>query len=303
MSMSTRLEPVIPMLNRFAGWLLFIAIGWLAWTAARLLWLLLAPPIAPALPDVALQSSANVAVDNSSLFTIFAEPEAAVAAVQPPPNIILKGVLLALPESLSSALLDINGEVKNYRINDSLQGSGYTLVAVDWNAVVIADASDKQKVISMADSMPLDQTGMAANAIGNQRLSNNTANNAAPALPLPLPDEPSAMADNNADTSDTSNPSPIEEAITELQDNPSGYLSRMGVMATGEGYQVTAAMPSQVRNRLGLEPGDKVLTVNGQTVGNNPAQDAGVLQQVKQAGEAQIEVQRGDQVITIRQQF
>ncbi len=303
MSMSTRLEPVIPMLNRFAGWLLFIAIGWLAWTAARLLWLLLAPPIAPALPDVALQSSANVAVDNSSLFTIFAEPEAAVAAVQPPPNIILKGVLLALPESLSSALLDINGEVKNYRINDSLQGSGYTLVAVDWNAVVIADASDKQTVISMADSMPLDQTGMAANAIGNQRLSNNTANNAAPALPLPLPDEPSAMADNNADTSDTSNPSPIEEAITELQDNPSGYLSRMGVMATGEGYQVTAAMPSQVRNRLGLEPGDKVLTVNGQTVGNNPAQDAGVLQQVKQAGEAQIEVQRGDQVITIRQQF
>ena len=74
-------------------------------------------------------------------------------------------------------------------------------------------------------------------------------------------------------------------------------------MATGEGYQVTAAMPSQVRNRLGLEPGDKVLTVNGQTVGNNPTQDAGVLQQVKQAGEAQIEVQRGDQVITIRQQF
>ncbi len=311
MSMSTRLEPVIPMLNRFAGWLLFIAIGWLAWTAARLLWLLLAPPIAPALPDVALQSSANVAVDNSSLFTIFAEPEAAVAAVQPPPNIILKGVLLAIPESLSSALLDINGEVKNYRINDSLQDSGYTLVAVDWNAVVIADASDKQTVISMADSMPLDQTGMAANAIGNQRLSNNNTannitNNAASALPLALPDEPSAMAENNADTSNPSNqsnPSPIEEAITELQDNPSGYLSRMGVMATGEGYQVTAAMPSQVRNRLGLEPGDKVLTVNGQTVGNNPTQDAGVLQQVKQAGEAQIEVQRGDQVITIRQQF
>ena len=73
--------------------------------------------------------------------------------------------------------------------------------------------------------------------------------------------------------------------------------------ASGESYQVTAAMPSKLRNRLGLEPGDKVISVNGQNVGNNPAQDASVLQQVQQAGEAQIEVQRGDQVITIRQQF
>ena len=77
----------------------------------------------------------------------------------------------------------------------------------------------------------------------------------------------------------------------------------MGVMASGEGYQVTAAMPAGVRNRLGLEPGDKVLSVNGKSVGNSPSQDASLLQQVQQAGEAQIEVKRGDQVITIRQQF
>ena len=62
-------------------------------------------------------------------------------------------------------------------------------------------------------------------------------------------------------------------------------------------------MPANIRNRLGLESGDRVLKVNGQSVGSNPAQDARVLQQVKQSGEAQIEVQRGDQVITIRQQF
>ena len=74
-------------------------------------------------------------------------------------------------------------------------------------------------------------------------------------------------------------------------------------MASGENYQVTAAMPAKLRNRLGLEPGDQVLTVNGQSVGNNPAQDAGVLKQVQQSGSAQIEVKRGEQVITIRQQF
>ena len=97
--------------------------------------------------------------------------------------------------------------------------------------------------------------------------------------------------------------SAIDEAVEALQQSPASYLSRMGVMAAGEGYQVTAAMPAEVRNRLGLEPGDRVMTVNGQSVGNDPMQDAGVLQQVQQTGEAQIEVKRGDQVITIRQQF
>ena len=106
-----------------------------------------------------------------------------------------------------------------------------------------------------------------------------------------------------SDDRDSSRQSAIAEAVTELQENPASYLSRMGVMASGESYQVTAAMPAQLRNRLGLEPGDKVITVNGQSVGNNPAQDAGILQQVQQTGEAQIQVQRGEQVITIRQQF
>lgn len=296
-TMTSRLKPMIEIINRFSGWLLLVAIGWLCWTAARLLWLLLAAPAPPALPILPLQNTAASATDHSSLFAIFADAEPAAVAIQPPPNVVLKGVLLAIPESLSSALLDVNGEVKNYRINDSLQDSGYTLVAVDWNSVIIADADDKQTVISMADAMPLDQRGLAADTISNQRLPDNNMLPAAPPQDMPMPDESSGDGD-------ASNPTAaIDEAVTALQENPASYLSRMGVMASGEGYQVTSAMPAGLRNRLGLEPGDKVLSVNGNTVGSSPAQDAGLLQQVQQAGEAQIEVQRGDQVITIRQQF
>ncbi len=302
MSVTASLKPIIDTLNRFSAWLLLLAIIWLCWVAARLLWLLLAPPLAPALPLQAIQNSADTSADNSQLFTIFADPAATSVAAQPPPNVLLKGVLLAIPDSLSSAMLDVNGEVKNYRIGDSLQETGFTLISVDWNAVIIADAADQQTVISMIEAMPLDQRGLAANAIGNQRLPNNSTNNA-----LPLPDSAAiatpdtvAMPEDNkpADTS-----SAIDEAVTALKENPASYLSRMGVMASGEGYQVTAAMPPGLRNRLGLEAGDKVLTVNGQTVGSSPAQDANILQQAQQAGEAQIEVQRGEQVITIRQQF
>lgn len=304
MSMSTRLEPVVIILNRASGWLLLLAIGWLCWTAARLLWLLLAAPVAPALPLVALQSPTS-GTDNSSLFAIFADPEPIAAAVEPPPNVGLKGVLLAVPASLSSALLDVNGEVKNYRIGATLKDSSYTLIAVDWNSVIIADAADKQMVIRMADALPLDQSDAAIGAVSNQRLPDNSALLNAPSMDIPAFDN---GLDNNAESAvngaGESNPqSAISEAVTALKENPASYLSRMGVMASGDGYQVTAAMPSGVRNRLGLEPGDRVLTVNGQSVGNSPGQDANVLQQAQQSGEAQIEVKRGDQVITIRQQF
>ncbi|WP_286739620.1 type II secretion system protein N [Psychrobacter sp. UBA3068] len=296
-NVATSVKPLINILNRCSGWLLLLAIAWLCWTAARLLWLLLAAPLAPALPLAPLQNSSASDKDYSGLFAIFSDPDPVTAAVQPPPNVGLKGVLLAIPESLSSALLDVNGEVKNYRIGDGLKDSHYTLVAVDWNSVIIADANDKQTVISMPEAMPLDQSAMLAGAVSNQRLPDTSM---LPTAPQPAQD----IGAESTERGSESNPqSAIEEAVTALQENPASYLSRMGVMAAGESYQVTAAMPSKLRNRLGLEPGDKVLTVNGQSVGNNPAQDAGVLQQVQQAGEAQIEVQRGEQVITIRQQF
>ncbi len=301
---SARLKPVVNSLNRFSGWLLLLALGWLAWTAARLLWLILAPPTAPALPIQALQNNTASTADYSSLFAIFADPELATAAAQPPPNVALKGVLLAIPSSLSSALLDVNGEVKNYRIGDELQASGYTLIAVDWDSVIIADAADKQSVISMADAMPLDQGSMAAGGMSNQRLPEGSPMPSTMPQAMALPNALDTNESVDSVNSPTANPiSAIDEAVTALQDSPASYLSRMGVMASGEGYQVTAAMPAEVRNRLGLEPGDRVLTVNGQSVGNDPTQDAGVLKQVQQTGEAQIEVKRGDQVITIRQQF
>ncbi|MDE0490555.1 general secretion pathway protein [Psychrobacter sp. A3] len=296
LNMSANLKPVLNILNRFSGWLLFLAMIWLCWTAARLFWLLLAAPLAPALPLAPLQSSTASGNDNAGLFAIFSDPE---PSAHPPPNVELKGVLLAMPESQSSALLDVNGEVKNYRIGDTLTGSDYALVAVDWNAVVIADAFDKQTVIRMVEAMPLDQSDNIAGAVSNQRLPDHTMLPTAP----PPADIDNEAAMTGSDDLDSSPQSAIAEAVTELQENPASYLSRMGVMASGESYQVTAAMPAQLRNRLGLEPGDKVITVNGQSVGNNPAQDAGILQQVQQTGEAQIQVQRGEQVITIRQQF
>ena len=101
MNVSTTLKPVLNTLNRFSGWVLLLAVAWLCWTAARLLWLLLAAPLAPMLPPAPLQNTSASGKDYSGLFAIFTDPDPIAAAVQPPPNVNLKGVLLAMPESMS----------------------------------------------------------------------------------------------------------------------------------------------------------------------------------------------------------
>lgn len=305
MTMNARLKPIMAWLNRLSGWLLLLAVVWLSWAVARLLWLMLAPPQAPILPVTPLQPAATAPLDYASSFMIFEQPDALTESTKPPPNINLKGVMLATPEQYSAALLEVDGVVRNYRVGEQLINSTYKVIAVSWNQAILADPSDKQIVITLLQPMSLDQGQVVANnpagPISNQPLPVN--NNRLDAETM-FDAEEVAPPSRNEGRSENNNPQlAISEAVEELKQNPASYLSRMGVMATGEGYQVTDAMPDKLKNRLGLEPGDKVLTVNGQNVGSNPAQDAGLLDQVKQSGEAQIEVQRGDQVITIRQQF
>lgn len=295
-----RMQSMAERLQGLSTWLLLLAVLWLCWGLARLLWLVLAPPSAPTLSELPRQAPAIVSAENSRSFAIFESPSAPQAQKQPPPNVTLKGVMIAVPESQSSALLEIQGQVKNYRIGDELQDSGYRLMAVDWNEVIIVDSSNAQMVLRLRDAMDLDQ----ADSIGRGSSLANISNNRLPPVDTSLSQPPETQVDNSsAQGNGNTAQSAISEAVSELQQNPASYLSRMGVMATGDGYQVTDAMPDNVRQRLGLEPGDRVLSVNGQAVGSNPGQDAGLLQQVQQSGEAQIQVQRGEQVITIRQQF
>ena len=88
-----------------------------------------------------------------------------------------------------------------------------------------------------------------------------------------------------------------------MQQNRDQFLADMGVgSATGEGYEVTSKTPAALRNTLGLQPGDRILSLNGQNVGQGQ-NDAQLLEQAKQAGQVKLEIKRGDQVMTIQQNF
>lgn len=301
--LNVRFKPILNWLERLSGWLLLLTIFWLCWALSKLLWLLLAPPQPPNLPPTPLQPAATAPVDYASSFMLFEQSNLNQQPVQPPPNIVLKGTMLAEPEQYSSALLEVNGLVKNYRVGEMVDNSNYKVVAVSWNEVMLENPNDQQTVVVLRQPMALDQ-GPQFNDQPKAPASNQSAPMANNGLDSSMMDTPEQMATEQEDNAASNTPqAAIGAAAEELRQDPASYLSRMGVMATGEGYQVTAAMPDKLKNRLGLEPGDKVLSVNGQSVGNNPRQDASLLEQVKQSGEAQLEVQRGEQVITIRQQF
>lgn len=296
-------KPMVDWLNKLSGWLLLAAIVWLCWGIARIVWLVAAPPQAPNLPLMPLQAKQTANFNASAALAIFEMPRSQQPLNQPPPNVTLSGVMLAFPNSLSSAMLTVNGTMKNYRVGEQLAGTPYTLLEVRWDSVVIADGSRGDIVVDMPERMRLDQSDMNLAANSNTSVPNAMSGFGGGAQPNNQ-QMGQQYSDNQQDQDNVVGAEAgIDSAINELQQDPANYLGSVGMMATGDGYQVTAAMPEKLRKSLGLEPGDSILSVNGQPVGSNPASDAELMSQVKQTGQATIEIKRGDQTLTLRQQF
>lgn len=328
LSRKTTTGKLVPMavVEKLYPWLLLAAIFWLVWQLSQAIWLMVAPSKAPALTPVPLQTNLVAQSANSNALDFFAQPTAPQAPAATPPDIKVVGVTIATPESQSYAILTANGKTLSYRINDMIDGSGYKLVKVAADFVIVADASGQTSKVPFGQPFFLDQSDAIrakaqANGAAGVGNSSNMGQTPTPSLsgaaPQAIGGAPVATGDphdredsapnmatsNGASTSPSGATSAIGGAIQGLQQNASGYLSQMGVAATGQGYLVTDAMSAGLKNRLGLQTGDKVLSVNGQNVGQNPTQDAQLLRQVQQAGQAQIQVQRGDQVVTVRQSF
>ena len=90
--------------------------------------------------------------------------------------------------------------------------------------------------------------------------------------------------------------------MQKIQEDRDQYLKDMGVNAASGGYEVTARTPAALRSKLGLQPGDRIMSLNGQAVGQGQS-DAQLLEQARREGQVKIEIKRGDQVMTIQQNF
>lgn len=293
---------IFDVLQHFYPFLLFLLISCLCWLLARGFWLVIAPPVAPDVMPVPLQMQQTTMAMGNGL-DIFAQATPSQPSM-PAPDVKIVGLTSANPEHFSFAILNFNGKTKSYKVNDFLENTGFKLASVKSDHIMLADSSGQTARIEFSKPFLLDQRGQnqaktMLSSQGNTVMLTNQENFSTPQIPNYQ--DTNHLQNSNAHTPTVSHA--IDSAVHQLPESPADYLTQLGVASSDNGYVVTEAMPTGMRDRFGLQIGDKVISVNGQTVGQNPSQDASLFEQVKQSGQAQVQIQRGEQVITLNQSF
>ncbi|APR71548.1 MULTISPECIES: type II secretion system protein N [Acinetobacter] len=264
-------------LDKLSPLILAILLLWLCWKLASFFWLVVAPPQAMQFDRVELGSQ-QAQVPNISSFALFNEP--AASTVQDNVNLELQGVLLGSSNSLSSAVIKLNDSAEHYRVGETLGSTSYQLVEVYWDRVVLKQGNGATREVTFK--------GLEKGLYQPIEPINNRNNQPPPAhMPEPVQNSPQSA---------------LGQAIQQMQDNREQYLKNMGVSGGADGYEITDQTPVGLKNTLGLRAGDRVLSINGQTVGQGLS-EVQLLEQVRRQGHAKIEIKRGDQVMTIQQSF
>lgn len=266
-------------INRAAPVVLLLLILYLCWKLAAFFWLLIAPPQAMQLERVELGSQ-QAQIPNISAFLLFQEVGQSAGVVETA-NIILQGVVVASPSYNSSAVLKINDQVDRYRVGEMLANSGFELAEVYWDRVILRRSTGAtQEVLFKGLENGLNQPIVPETSASSSSMPAMSSNSG-------MPEQPSPQNE-------------IGRAIQQMQENKDQYLQNMGVSAADGSYEVTSRTPAALRNRLGLRPGDRILSLNGQTLSQGQT-EAQLLEQARREGQVKLEIKRGDQVMTIQQ--
>ncbi|ASP37394.1 hypothetical protein CHH28_01275 [Bacterioplanes sanyensis] len=250
---------------------------------ADVAWMLVAPqPVvlpAPAQGTADQGSSGQVAgtADYHFFGEAGAEPVTPVQQTVDAPDTKLRlellGVTVASQDQGSGAIIaPKNGAGEFYRVGDRIQGR--TQLAAVYKERVILDTNGKLETLKFEEH---SRRGVSARAV------------------TPPPSRSVSLRDRFREVR---SPSDFLEMTTDAAaQDPQGAIRELGLRSNGpgQGYQVQSG---SMLSALNLRPGDIVLSVNGQRLGDASA-DQMVLQQVRDSGQARIEVQRGNQRFTV----
>ena len=264
-------------LDKLSGLVLALLILWLCWKLASLFWWVVAPPQPMQFDRVELGSQ-QAQVPNISSFALFNEP--AATSADDNVNLELQGVLLGQPNYLSSAVIKLNDTAERYRVGETVGSTSYQLAEVYWDHVILKQGNGATREVKFK--------GLDKGLYQPIAPVLNSNNSVPPATAAPTQNSPQSA---------------LGQAIQQMQDNRDQYLKNMGVSGGGtDGYEISDKTPSNLKNTLGLRSGDRILSINGQSVGQG-LNEVQLLEQVRREGHAKIEIKRGDQVMTIQQSF
>jgi general secretion pathway protein C len=236
-------------------------------------------------------------------------------------NLALMGVFVAENAENSTAIISEArglGEAKRYNIGDRLPGNA-TLEDVFADRILLKRGGrvetlrfvkDSDKGISVAGdaSNPRNQasnkgTGGRSNSVrrpsrgGKDRPDSASSRPPVRALGKVPPNPEQLGAQSGLGGSAQNNP-----LFSGLQNQTEATIKQLGLSAVdaseGGGYLITNSAPRQLLNMLPVSVGDRILSVNGQTLGD-PAQDQALFQQVLNQESIQVELQKGSTRLTV----
>jgi len=246
-----------------------------AWQLGKVLWVFsagasqrLQPPASG--PVVVLPSR----IEPQRIAGLFGETESAPAASSEQSTALqlrLDGVMTNPSRQLARAFIAdrTDNKVQIYRPGDALPG-GAELLRVEESLVVLSRNGQEE-------TLRFDKPGTPAPGAN------------APNTPMPN----TAAQTQNA----------LGAAASRLANSPMAALRQMGLRRTSQGYIVSITAPKDMLQRFGLQPGDRIVSVNNQAVGKDLDADQKTMSQLQQAGSARVEVQRGAQTITLEQKL
>lgn len=258
---------------------------------AKLVWQLLAPDMLYLKPpsrgqanQVALGQSLNTA--QYHLFgEVGAEPAVATEQVDAPDtrlNLTLLGITFGRTQEESSAIIaEQNGEASFYRVKDQVVGR--TLLSAVYADRVILDTNGNLETLKFAEDA---RAGVEARMVNRAEVKKKAI-------------EPSAIREQYRNVATPAEFLGVTQQLA--SQDPQGMISQLGLVSqgAGQGYQV---QPGSMLQSLNLRPGDVVLSVNGQRLGDLET-DQLLLQDVSSAGSVRLEIQRGNQRFVINHQM
>ncbi len=256
------------MANRLANLATLLMAVLLAAQVAWWSWHFLGPQ-----PNV-VEGESQPPIDRALARTLLGEPDASDAtAVGPATNnsgIRLKGVFAVDGKALSAAIVNIGGRDMSVRVGESIS-DGVKLVDVRPTEIVVSRSGVRQTI-------PLDHMSAANSAAANSSNANKGTTQASFRLNVAQPSK-------NAYSLSRS------ELNNVLQDpNQINFLGN--IVAAAGGVQVKDAPTGSLAQKLGLQPGDIIATVNGQPV-TGPGDLARFYGQFGSTNSIRAEIRRG----------
>ena len=277
-----------------------------------------APPVAAPTPRSAGDGASTLPaarIAALNLFGVASEEGPAVERLAAAPEtrlqLELQGVFLAdVPEQSSVIVAERNRDGRLYRIGDRLPGNA-VLVEVFGDRIVLRRAGQLE-TLKFPDAAPggawlASESGTVGSDVRAAAAGASTNLPGAAgfgAADLGAAGDARSVAEREAERRGGSRAGAggslrdtLREYSERLNVDPTGTLAELGVEPVSQGgsggYRLGNEIPSSTLAQVGLRPGDVVLSVNGQAVGDIQ-QDRSQLDAIMDAGSARLEIQRGE---------